>query len=373
MARPSRPMTRTWTEPARTRLALLEHDPRRRTGQVVSFLLDPRGATIASAFDVPAMPLDPGSAYSHVVAAHDGADAFAVARADTPDGPWYVDVRDLSSSAPWRSVPIPHAPPAALLISGGWVLVGHAERVSAFRVDDPEGTYTELLHRRVLGGKAYDVFARHGPYVVAIDDMIMPMYADSFKLGSGVPEHIAGYDMPSLVNGHYVRAALDLDANGDGRLFADSRFSHRSGSGQCLVAVPFAGGAPASIPHPTVAITTCESIHRNDDTGARLFAGASMTSWLGLAATPAARSGRVLIAAGTRGLFSLPQNFTSDSKPNIHNIGTITDVLAQGDHVWALRFASDSADVLELTLQPDGTIDAEPLVQIEGAFASFIT
>lgn len=307
-----------------------------------------------------------------VVAAHDGADALAVARADGPGGPWFVDVADLGVRLSWSSVSVPHSPPAALHVVGGRVFVGHAERLSALQLSDPAGSFTELRHRAEMRGKAYDVFARHGRHLVAIDDIMMPIYADSFDLITGSPQHLAGFELPGLVNGHYQRAALLVDDSGEGRLFASAPFGHRGGWGYHLLIVPFVDGRPSTIRGgPGGVMMFSEMVHRMPDQEPSLFGGDQATAWTGLVVVPSA--GRVLIAAGSRGIFSLPADAEVVATPTMHDLGgEITDVLTHEGRTWALRVGKGSTELLELDLAEPAKIGVSSTVTVEGEYRQFV-
>ena len=356
------------------RLNLLLHVPSDVRGQVLSVVLEPDGPAVGETFVVPAVPHAYRVGMHSVVAAHDGADAFAVARAASEAGRWFVDVRDLSDDGSWRSVAIPHAVPAALHIAGDHVVVGHAERLSAFRLSSPKPSVSELRHRAEMRGKAYDVFARHRNHLVAIDDIRRPFFADSFDLAGGDLSAVHGFELPALTNGHYAHAALLVDSAFNGRLFAITPFAVLRGSGRDLLAIPFTGGKPSSTDIRSGGVARLEEMVARpfDSRDPSLLAGDVDTPWSGIAAVADSTGGKVLIAAGARGLLSVPADFDSTSKVAAHDLGgEITDVLAHEGRVWALRAREEGATLLELDVA-SGPIGVSKAVELDAGYRRFV-
>lgn len=69
--------------------------------------------------------------------------------------------------------------------------------------------YQELI-RRSLSFKEYDLFAHEGNFLVAVDDVIMPIYADSFLLQGSQHVHVhkRDFELPGGINLRYKRTAL---------------------------------------------------------------------------------------------------------------------------------------------------------------------
>jgi len=365
---------RTWIEPDRVRLALLSHDRHDAQGRVVSVVLEPQGPTVVGPFAVPAVPHPYQLGVYRVVAGHDGADAFAVGRAESKDGPWFVDVRDLGERATWRSVPIPHSRPAALHIVGDRVMVGHDERLSTFVISDAQPAMAELRHRPPMRGKAYDLFARAGRYLIAIDDVVTPIYADSFDLAGSTPIALEGFELPGIVNGHYAAAAFKAGPGASGRLFSIASFGTLEESGQQLLAVAFVDGAPVPSSVDAQAMVLLRETVPNMQSGPpSSLVGDAPTPWTGLAYIDDDGPGAVLIAAGSRGVLRLPADYTSRSRPSMHDLGgVVADVIAHGQRAWALRVEGERSVVVELAFDPSGAIGLGSTVLIDGAYQSFV-
>ena len=99
----------------------------------------------------------------------------------------------------------------------------------------------ELLVERPDRFKAYDVFARSGDQVLAIDDVVRPLYADLFQVGTGKPTRVADFEMPGLINGVYSHAVL-VPGQGGLDVYAIAPYGIMSGNGHELARLPIRNG-----------------------------------------------------------------------------------------------------------------------------------
>ena len=284
---------------------------------------------------------------------HDGHGAFAVAgKAD--DGEFFIRVFPSLSSTPIK-IPIGDVSPVALFLHGRTLFVGAFGQVGWVDLGAETPTYTALVTRTNYAHKPYDLFARSGAHVLAIDDMVRPFFADLFILDAhGNPKHLSDMELPPLLNGHYTKALLLPGPKDDEHiLYLLAQFSVRPGSGHNLNALPISQGKlPPNSPvhHPTrpqsllipqgkpdeapAYYTIAEFVPRMEGEP-RLLAGTEFTPWTGLATT--GTGAYIWVAAGSRGLFRLNAPITSESRPVVMDLGApCLDVMAVGDDLYAL-------------------------------------
>jgi len=239
--------------------------------------------------------------------------------------------------------------PAALHLTADHLFVGQAARLSWIDPARPDGSPQELVHRPEMGLKAYDLFARDGDLLVAIDDVVMPIFADTIDLSSPSPLHKAGFELPGSVNGSYAYAALHRRTSTFASLYAIVPFHTIDGPGQNLMRLKLRDGAPlqplgnlvlnsgASRSIPVIE----EAISEHQRAVHQVVAGDRMTPWQGLAWTTTSQGWAVLVAAGPRGLLVFPDDFESSTRPAVIEVGgACLDVAVAGGRVWVLRDAA---------------------------------
>ena len=266
-------------------------------------------------------------------------------------GGFRLVIGDARGGAP-RSIDLA-GEPTALHLWRDWLFVGLGPRLGWTDLAGETG-FQELVARSHQY-KAYDLFARAGDRLVAIDDVVMPMVADWFALGGKAPKRLADWSLPGVINGHYTHAALHPAAGGDFTLYMIAPYGIMDGSGHDLVAVPVRGDKLVfeegltlqngkNGPTPVIE----EHVSRDSGKTFGLVAGSEMTDWTGLAVDPA--SGRLLIAAGTRGLIVLPGDFTSASKGTLVELGgPCRDVEVRGGLLVALVGDDTKSELVILT------------------------
>ena len=236
-------------------------------------------------------------------------------------------------------------------ISVGWIDFASTRTVAA--ASPP--IYERIYVNNLLGvdDKAYDMFICHNnDTLVAIDDCCFPFYADTFVLdpdNNGRPIHVRHWELPWLVNGHYTMAAASPNNNQQLQLFLASEFHCRGRSGRELWRLEEGMGLSsntspfASQPKGT-RLTEEQRPHTDDGTSNSLTPTLPETDdgdwfamdWFAMAVT----NDLLLLAAGRRGLLTLPLNFGPETKACVipKNVGGwVWDVTVLDNNViWLL-------------------------------------
>lgn len=364
-------------------VVVLAHDPASASGRARQVLVHDEAPRALGSFEVAAVPLKNRPGHYQIVAGHDGGDALVVATAASASGPAQLAIRDLGERSAWRTVDLADDVPAALHVAGGWAYVGQLGRVSALDLGEPAPTVRELVRRPDMQFKAYDVFARAGAWLIAIDDVVTPIFADSFDLSSGRPAHRAGFELPGAVNGHYALAALRADGSFGGDLYAIIPFHVIDGPGHDLVRLEMLDGSYRD-PRGGVLVNTGgsravpmvgEADYRGSGRPSSLLAGSERTAWTGLAHVATGGAGTVLVAANERGLFAFDGRFKSGSRPVVHDLGgAVVDVIADGARCWILRRTDDPdrLDLVALQVLGPSEVRIGRGVALDGRFERFV-
>jgi hypothetical protein len=235
-------------------------------------------------------------------------------------------------------------PPDSVHLAGDIALVGIDNEVGFVDFAQQEPKYTRLVARPEVAYKAYDLFVRRGDWVVAIDDVVTPIYADTFRLGTA-PVHSQAWRMPSFINGRYVLAALHRSGGESGTLFAIGTYGIMDGSGHDLVALAIDEGKLRAKAEVTLNSRPLrdppvleEHVSSRTNKPEKLAAGTEVTPWTGLDLLYAGNElERVLVAAGARGLLMLPPDFTPDTKAEVFDAGgECLDVVVEQTRVYLL-------------------------------------
>lgn len=229
---------------------------------------------------------------------------------------------------------------ALYLAADDVLFVGSERAVGWVDLAAPRPTYVELVKRDGFAHKAYDHFVRDGDRLLAIDDEVMPMFADWFSLdASGRPvKRLGDWQLPGVINGHYDHAALLATAANAWTLFLVAPYSVLSGNGQALAAVPIRNDSLVFDKDLTLQNAGGKlpvAVEHVDDRGQSrppvLLGGTKYSAWTGLAIT----SKQVVLAAGPRGLMTLPLDLSG--KPRLVDLGgEVRDLRAHGALVYAL-------------------------------------
>jgi len=313
-----------------------KHDDQAARASYVAIDLAAARPAFLSLGDAPALPQSSWQGHFRTVAAHDGA---RWVRGEDKGGRYALVIGDARGGAA-RTIDI-EGEPTSLHMHGDALYVGLGRRVGWIDLAARQPAFRELAaHEHEF--KAYDLFVRAGDRLVAIDDVVMPMVADWFAVGEKAPRRLADWRLPGVINGHYDLAALQADGAGGFTLYLIAPYGIMDGSGHDLVALPVRGdklvfqddlvlqngrGGPTPVLE--------EHVDRGSGKPVSLVAGSEVTDWTGLAIDP--DSGRLLVAAGKRGLIVLPGDFTAQSKGQLVDLGgECRDVAVRGGALVAL-------------------------------------
>lgn len=347
-----RPLEAKLTEPARTHVVAMGFDGTAATATIGAWKLEESGLIEAGRTRIDAVPNPRWPGHHLSLVSHDGGDHWMALE---PKNGELAIVRRHVDGREVGFVPIGADPPAALHAFGTRVFVGRAAAVALADFAAPHPALTVLHERADMYGKPYDLFVRSGDWLVAIDDEVSPIYADTFTIGEAAIVHDTAWDMPTFINGSYYAGALRVDAARTGTLYALAHYGIMSGNGQDLVALPLERGkltVGGDVILNGRVLTSPPVLEEHADRGSgkpdKLVAGTEMTGWRDLAVAPAAGdSGRLLIAASERGLLSLPTDFGPSTKADMIDLGgPCLDVRVEGGVVHALVGEHDSTLVM---------------------------
>jgi hypothetical protein len=348
--------SRAWVDPPRTHLLLLRHTDDAPELDVLPLALPAAGTpTLLPSHRLPALPRADWPGHYVAIATHGGQAAWA--HAGGREGAWTLVRRDADSATPAPAIPIGATIPAAMHMAGDVVMIGAGNTIGTvdLAADPPRW---QALHRRPdMQFKAYDLFARAGEWLVAIDDEVMPMYADTFTLdATGHATHRAAWELPGVINGHYGAAVLGRTGPADGTLWVVASYGIMDGHGQDLAALAIQGDALQTKPdvilnsHPLDDPPVLEEhVSRHTGKPEKLALGTDFTPWTGLARfAPASGPARLLLAAGPRGLLLVPERFGPTTRAEGIDVGgECADVWVDGERVLVL-VAGPAPAVLEL-------------------------
>lgn len=234
-------------------------------------------------------------------------------------------VSSVSGGKPSYQLPIA-VEPRGLHLVGDALFIGSPAAVGWIDLAAARPTYVELVKRDGYREKAYDLFVHDGDRLVAIDDEVMPMFADWFSLDpSGHPiKRLGDWKMPGVINGHYAHAALLPVGANKWTLFVIAPYDILPGSGHDLAALPIEDDKLVFEPRLMLpdgdGKTPVVEEHQPRGDGKRtLLGGSTPTEWTGMAVA----AGKVVVAAGERGLMSLPARFPAGTTS-----ATFTEVAA---------------------------------------------
>jgi hypothetical protein len=244
--------------------------------------------------------------------------------------------------------------PAAMLRTETGLFIGIGTKVVYVDLERTPLRAETLVERPASHGKAYDVFTRAGDRVVAIDDVVRPIYADYFALAAhGKPRHLAGWDMPSLINGRYQHAALVRTGEDTHSLFVTAAYGVLDGNGHVIASIPVVGsalGVGDELLNSGGNLPWAVSEHQSRVNGepSSLFDGDELTPLTGFAYA----GERVLVAAGPRGLFVFPEAL--GASPVVVGSGSVYDVTVLEGRVFVLAASGLRTVLMELAFRPDG-------------------
>ena len=294
-----------------------------------------------------------------LVVGHPGAKSGGTGN-QTSSPAWQVTRHDLAAGSQ-RDIAI-DAEPTALHLHGEQLYVGAGHRVGHVDLRASQPRFTVIHERPDLRYKAFDLFVRHDDWLIAIDDEVFPLYADSFELADGKPPvHRGGWDLPSVINGHYDMAALLPGQNtGNGTIFLVASYGILSGDGYDLIGLPVRDHkliAPDDFVLQNREASQPAVLEEHNGRGGsqpdKLLAGTNFTPWSGLALVRSGASAMLAIAVGQRGIFLVPGDFTMSSKvTQVDTGGQCFDVLADGsDTLHALVKKNGASTTTVVTMQ----------------------
>ncbi len=321
----------------RAGILLESHLPESKTATYVG--VDSATLVIGSERTLPALPLENWEGHFATVAAADG-DWFAHG-----DGHHVIVENGTRLVA---DVDLGAVEPVALqVIYPRGLFVGAKEKLLWVDLGASAPKVVELANRPGAF-KAYDLFARAGDRVLAVDDVVMPLFADLWKVGGGTPQRLGDFTMPGLINGMYRYAAL-VPVEGGFDVFVIAPYGIMDGWGHVLARMPIRGDkldVDRDMPLNSQnkgPFHISEHVSRQTQKPEKLAAGADFTEWTGLAV----RGDEVLVAAGARGLLRFPKQLAETAEVTSVG-GSCHDVLVLGERVLVLVEREGKGALLEL-------------------------
>ncbi|HBP21630.1 MAG TPA: hypothetical protein DEA08_28080, partial [Planctomycetes bacterium] len=231
------------------------------------------------------------------------------------------------------------APAALHALSGKVAVVGQGNKVCRVDFGASPPSYETVLERpKMRPGKAYDLFARAGEWLIAVDDVVLPIYGDTFKVGRDLKlTHEEALNLPGVINGSYALLSLVREGRRDGTLYAYAPYHIMSGRGHDLAALRFAKGKGTWDPDAVLQNSERDPVVLEEHKGQRgnLIAGKTLTPWTGL--TYVAERKQLLAAAGERGLLAIPAPFTAKTQATSLGHAPCLDVAATEGRLWVLQ------------------------------------
>ena len=280
------------------------------------------------------------------VAAQDGNRWVALAPSER--GGLRAVVRSLDDATSLATIELGDIVPAALHLVRDALWVGTSSRVGWIDLAAARPRFQLLVDRGTQTRKHYDLFARSGDRLLAIDDIVYPMYADWFALDvRGAPrEHLGDWQLPATVYGHYTAAVLSPDVDGFALFATTTSSSGWSGPGHELFRRPIE--RDALIGGADMAPQVSETRGAGRAAVPSVVAGDTFTSWDGLAVSIDRR--HLLVAAGDRGLFVFPSALPAHGRPSVVDLGgTVRDLAVRGSNLLALVTTSGASELVVLT------------------------
>ncbi len=367
-----------FVEPVRTHLLVHAHVHDRPEAKILALALyEPAltsssgststaasGPSVVASRTHPAFPLSRWPGHFGSLVAHDGGTRYVVAQG--AGEAWSLEAWSLEGSSPSASASLGKAEPAAALLVGDDVLIGQGGAVTWVDLAAPAAA-VPLRERTDMFGKAYDVFLRSGAWVIAVDDVVSPIYADGFRLGAAKPEHVQDFVLPSAINGSYYAGTMVARGPADATLYLLLGYGIMDGHGHDLSALPIRAGKLA-VPEGVILNSSArtdppvleEHVDRGSGLPETLAFGDVYSEWTQIAHAPAVAGGapRLLISAVERGLLELPVDFGPTTKAKAIDVGgKALDVIVIGGRVYVLVEVSEPlvrSELVELALLPEG-------------------
>jgi hypothetical protein len=332
----------SWHEPSATHLLAVAHEGEAAEARVLPLKLTDAKLEPGSERGWKAQPIPRWDGHFKFVVTHDTTKRYAVSQ-PSADG-FTVTWAHVDDPSKDETVQVGATEPAALMLAFKNVIIGQGNTLAQVDFSEDEPAYAKVHERPEMKFKAYDLFVRRGDWLIAIDDMVNPVYADSFGLnGRGHLKHETGFSMPGIINGTYQHAALDSSRHRTGTLYAIAPYGIMDGNGHDLARLPVEEGKTTfdddlrlnSTTHPHVLE---EHVDRSSGKPTKLAAGSEVTDWTGLdLVSIGGELKMVLVAAGKRGLFVFPPDLGPETKAETVSLGAeCHDVKVVGDRIFAL-------------------------------------
>jgi hypothetical protein len=335
----------SFIEPTRTHLLLQAHENTQINASYV--MVDLAAWKLGESTSQLTLPMENWPDHYRPMASHDGGDDWALAVA-APGG-HVVQIRRDGPEGRTATAP------TALHQVGELVLVGLGTQLGYLDFREKDPSFQQLKAMPDNAFKAYDLFVRSGDFVVAVDDVVTPIYADTLWLSrNGKPiAHAAAWQLPGLINGRYYAGALRRKGESGGTLFMLGEYGIMDGSGQDLAALPVENGKSTVTPDTILNASQLasppvleEHVSRHTGKPEKLAYGTEYTSWRGIGLRPGPRP-EVLLAAGKRGLLVVPAGFGPSTKAERLDVGDCLDVLVDDERIFVL-LGGDEPAVVEL-------------------------
>ena len=225
----------------------------------------------------------------------------------------------------------------------GWINFAAAAAAAAAAANNNESITYEQLIQRTESYKAYDLFARRDKdLLIAIDDIMSPFYADSFRLDGPyhTPIHQNDWNLGTDVNFRYMDAAVN-----DEDLILLGRY--HACHGHCWAQqlrrfnMDQLSNNNSTFYEPII-LEEGESV----DYDSVLDYSTINMDWNGFIINSNSDD-EVVIASGDRGIIAVPSKFMPNSLKRVSSLGggNVRSVNRCGDAIWGLvKFPGDDGE-----------------------------
>jgi hypothetical protein len=356
------PATKEIKDMPRNHLVLLSYRDDQAEGHLVVASIDKPQFTLSSEVPLKATPWKNWEGHYKLVAAAD-ATGWISSYPGEAEGTWSFTHQLFTEEGPPHQKNVKLEEVAGLHRIEDLALAGTNTRLGSIDLRTENSSFTEIKNRREFPYKAYDVFARSGNLIVAVDDEVIPMFAEFLELDAkGTPKLVSSWSLPSIINGSFIDAIFEASSGRhSGTLYLLANYGIITGPGQLIAALEVKDGKLSFDSQTTLnsSGTGSESPRVREEFSDRtgpelkhlgLVYGTERTTWNGMA--PIRKQGKlagIALAAKARGLLILPANFGPKTAAQAIDVGgECMDVQSVGERLFALVLKGEKASLVEI-------------------------